>query len=67
MHNEKLLTLDNPEKEKEHRLYDRQSSFAQSVVSIDHDLEVQAIYGMDTPLAGSVLSLSRKLKCYFIN
>lgn len=57
-----LLPTDNPEKEKEHRLYDRQSSFAQSVVSIDHDLEVQAIYGMDTPLAGSVLSLSPGLK-----
>ncbi|XP_017773406.1 PREDICTED: monocarboxylate transporter 7-like [Nicrophorus vespilloides] len=43
-------------------LYDKNNPVMQSIISIDHDTEVQAIYGFDTPLNGSVMSLNQGVK-----
>lgn len=50
------------DKHYESSLYDKNDADMSSALSIDHDLEVQAIYGMDTPLAGSVLSLNQGVR-----
>jgi len=48
-------------------LYDKNREIVQSLVSIDPEAEVQAIYGMDTPLAGSMLSLNTRQRTYSVS